>query len=165
MAKIQPQPKQIAEVPAMLAYALAGDARFTLVSKKTGVRFTYRICLADDGKVHFVKVLTGSDNETSYSYAAMLKDGKLIQTKKSTVAATAPSYLGIDWFLRLAQRASAAALAKPLREQFAKTVDNSVEFWHSGRCGRCGRTLTVPESVAHGIGPECAKHVFKAEAA
>jgi hypothetical protein len=28
---------------------------------------------------------------------------------------------------------------------------------HSGRCGRCNRTLTTPESIAAGVGPECAK--------
>jgi hypothetical protein len=27
----------------------------------------------------------------------------------------------------------------------------------SGNCWRCGRTLTVPTSLAHGVGPECAK--------
>ena len=30
------------------------------------------------------------------------------------------------------------------------------EFWHEGKCGRCGRKLTVPESIEAGIGPECA---------
>src|SRR5882672_9405186 len=33
--------------------------------------------------------------------------------------------------------------------------DNHIEIWHSGSCGRCGRTLTVPESVLSGFGPEC----------
>jgi hypothetical protein len=28
--------------------------------------------------------------------------------------------------------------------------------WHEGRCGRCGRKLTVPESIESGFGPECA---------
>ena len=27
--------------------------------------------------------------------------------------------------------------------------------WHEGRCGRCGRKLTVPESIEAGYGPEC----------
>jgi Family of unknown function (DUF6011) len=30
---------------------------------------------------------------------------------------------------------------------------------HEGRCGRCGRLLTVPESITSGYGPECVKHV------
>jgi hypothetical protein len=31
----------------------------------------------------------------------------------------------------------------------------TLEFWHEGRCGRCGRRLTVPDSIASGYGPEC----------
>jgi hypothetical protein len=30
---------------------------------------------------------------------------------------------------------------------------------HEGRCGRCGRTLTVPESIESGFGPECINYV------
>lgn len=30
-----------------------------------------------------------------------------------------------------------------------------IEFWHEGQCCRCGRKLTVPESIANGVGPEC----------
>ena len=26
---------------------------------------------------------------------------------------------------------------------------------HEGKCGRCGRKLTTPESCLRGIGPEC----------
>lgn len=32
------------------------------------------------------------------------------------------------------------------------------EFWHEGRCGKCARRLTVPESIAQGFGPECARN-------
>jgi hypothetical protein len=34
-----------------------------------------------------------------------------------------------------------------------------VEFWHEGKCCRCGRKLTVPASIASGIGPECATKI------
>lgn len=34
-------------------------------------------------------------------------------------------------------------------------IPPSLEVWHEGRCGRCGRALTVPESIASGIGPVC----------
>jgi hypothetical protein len=37
-------------------------------------------------------------------------------------------------------------------------VDGSVELGHhEGKCGRCGRLLTVPSSIESGIGPECSK--------
>jgi hypothetical protein len=31
------------------------------------------------------------------------------------------------------------------------------EVWHEGKCGKCGRALTVPSSILTGIGPECSK--------
>lgn len=34
-----------------------------------------------------------------------------------------------------------------------------VEIWHEGKCGRCGRQLTVPESIESGFGPECVKMI------
>ena len=35
-----------------------------------------------------------------------------------------------------------------------KPSDIGLEVWHEGRCGKCGRKLIVPESIARGIGPE-----------
>jgi hypothetical protein len=34
-------------------------------------------------------------------------------------------------------------------------MPDGVVIWHEGRCGRCGRRLTVPESIESGYGPEC----------
>ena len=31
------------------------------------------------------------------------------------------------------------------------------KFYHEGKCCVCGRSLTTPESVKNGIGPECSK--------
>ncbi len=36
-------------------------------------------------------------------------------------------------------------------------VSEKVEFWHEGKCARCGRKLTTPESIQRGLGPECAE--------
>jgi len=40
-----------------------------------------------------------------------------------------------------------------------KAFPAGFEFWHEGRCGKCARRLTVPESIANGIGPECLKNL------
>jgi len=37
----------------------------------------------------------------------------------------------------------------------ASELPDQVEVWHEGRCARCGRRLTVPESISSGFGPEC----------
>ena len=127
-------------------FALAGNARLTLVSKATKARYSYRVKASDDGAVHFVSVLTGSDNENGYSYLGIVgKDGSFRVTAKSKIAAHAPSALAFAWFWSLVE---------------AGRLHDKLEVWHEGRCGRCARVLTVPESIANGIGPECAKYVL-----
>jgi hypothetical protein len=34
-----------------------------------------------------------------------------------------------------------------------------VEIHHEGYCGKCGRPLTVPESITSGYGPVCQKMI------
>ena len=36
-------------------------------------------------------------------------------------------------------------------------LPESVVIHHENRCGRCGKRLTVPESIESGYGPECIK--------
>lgn len=131
-----------------LKFALAGDARLTLVSRKTGTRFTFRVAQKRDEDKrpvgpHFVSVLTGSDNTRDYTFLGSIFDRALYRHgRKSRVGADAPSTRAFAWvFDRLAKG--------QLPEQ--------VEIWHEGRCGVCGRPLTTPESIATGIGPVCAE--------
>lgn len=42
------------------------------------------------------------------------------------------------------------------RLQSGNGLPETVEVWHEGRCARCARRLTVPESIILGLGPECA---------
>jgi len=30
-----------------------------------------------------------------------------------------------------------------------------LNFFHEGKCGKCGRKLTTPESIKNGFGPTC----------
>jgi hypothetical protein len=128
----------------VVSYMQAGNATFTLVSTRSGERFTYKVRESKDGKLFFVSLLTGSDNTSDYAYLGIIRDGKFSRTAKSRIGADAPSYKAFDWFWRKLE-----AVALP----------EGVEFWHEGRCGRCGRALTVPESIDNGIGPECARRV------
>lgn len=129
-----------------MTYMLAGNAYITLRSAKTSTRYTYRITRAknalDETGVHFVKVLTGPENENNYSYFGYIKNKEYYPGgSKAKIGNDAPSVVAFKWaFDKLMQDAELSHL----------------EVWHDGRCGRCGRKLTVPESVERGIGPECA---------
>src|SRR4249920_1314838 len=85
---------------AISQFALAGNARLTLSSLTTGARFTYRIRASDDGKVHFVSLLTGQDNENSYSYMGIVRDGAFMLTAKSRVTEAAPAVKAFSFFWR-----------------------------------------------------------------
>lgn len=126
-------------------FVQAGNARLTIVSKKTGTRFTYRIRRPADDKPWFVQVLTGSDNENSYTFfGTIFTNGELRHSRKSSIGETAPSVVAFTWFW--------AHLLKG-------NLPEGIEVHHEGRCGRCGRALTVPESIESGFGPECINHV------
>jgi hypothetical protein len=132
-AKLE-DPKAIKE------FVLSGKAFFTLVSKKTGARFTYRVAPPKDGVgIHFVNVLVGPDNWTNYKYFGHIRDGKFAVGKKSKIDASAPSVQAFAWFWKNLD-----------------TCLSQMDFWHEGKCGKCGKKLTVPASVSCGFGPECA---------
>lgn len=124
----------------------AGRAIFTLVSLKTQVRFTYKVSesdRADGSKVYYVSVLRGTDNESDYSYMGMIEGTTFRTTYKSRVSPEAASFKAFSW------------LWKSLGQGW--TLDRmGCEVWHEGICLRCGRALTVPESIETGYGPICA---------
>jgi hypothetical protein len=39
----------------------------------------------------------------------------------------------------------------------------NIELWHPCPCRRCGRLLTDPESITHGIGPSCGEKEKKGD--
>lgn len=122
----------------------AGRATFTVVSLISGVRFTFRVArsMKDKEKTGplFVSVLTGASNTTDYTYlGCIFADGCFKKGKKCSLSDSAPSLKAFAWFW--------AHLGTPAQTQ--------CEVYHAGKCGRCGRLLSVPESVTSGIGPEC----------
>jgi len=122
-------------------FLLAGNARVTLVSLKTGVRFTYRVFQRDEKGPHFVSLLTGPDNTASYTFLGTIFEGKGYRHgRKSPLNDDSPSAKAWAW--------AWSYLAKG-------DMPPSCEVWHEGRCGRCGRLLTVPESISTGLGPIC----------
>jgi hypothetical protein len=121
----------------------AGKAIFTIQSHKTGTRFTYRVRMSKDQRVFFVSVLTGADNTSAYTFIGTLKPGVgYVHSHKSPIGPDAPSAVAFAWLWRnLKTGVDVAAKA---------------DLYHEGKCGRCGRCLTVPESIKTGLGPDCA---------
>jgi hypothetical protein len=136
------------------AFALAGNAIITLQSLRTGQHFTYKIQEADNepkpdfyvtSRSHhrgpwFVKVLSeGCADEGNWVYLGMIKEGAFRATKASSQFTDAPAFKAFNFFW----------LSRELHPELIVR--------HEGRCGRCGRTLTHPDSIDLGIGPECAQ--------
>lgn len=139
---------RITTVEAATLFTLAGNATITLVSKRTGTRFTYRVQRkaaeqpgGERPAFWFVKVLTGSDNENSFEFLGTIKPAMFMHGKKSRIKPQAPSAMAFAWYWG--------------RLVSAKALPDDLEIWHEGKCGRCGRKLTVPESIATGFGPDC----------
>ena len=68
-----------------------------------------------------------------------------LEQKRSRLAQDAPSAKAFEWLFRQ------LSAGHPLPPQ--------VRLCHCGKCGRCGKTLTVPHSVESGFGPECIKAI------
>ena len=134
---------QLSEAADIRRFALAGRAHLTLRSARTGTRFTYRLKRITDSEAAFASVLTGSNNEGDYTYAGIVDPNGFRTTRKSALTCEAPSVKALEWFARKVLRDGAAP------------ADIGLEVYHEGRCGRCARLLTTPESVERGIGPEC----------
>lgn len=152
------QPNLFTSAAAARAFAQAGNSTVTLRSKATDVRFTYKLqaphrpgsegtnaARDTNSDMRFVKVLNGSDNETSYAYMGFIRRGVFFHGgNKARVGYDAPSAKAFAWAWKMLQM---------------DALPQTLEVWHEGRCGRCARKLTVPSSIASGFGPECAQHV------
>lgn len=142
--------------PVTKEFVLAGKAIFSVAPPAEFVEandcpehWTFRVDHkeAENGRpeAFFVSLLTGPDNSSDYRYLAMLgRNGCVRVTAKS-----------------LAQEGSLVVrvLRRVLARIWTRDQDAILESgWslnHCGRCARCSRLLTTPESVDRGFGPEC----------
>ena len=141
-----PKAAQITDALCACEFCLAGRAILTLRSARTNARYTFRVSKAEDKNLWFVSVLTGPDNTGDYTYVGIVEE----------------RFGGYSF--RLTAKSKMTLESAPVRafEFFTKRVLNAneipaeLEVYHEGRCGRCARALTVPESIVRGLGPECA---------
>jgi hypothetical protein len=130
-------------------FVLAGDATFT-VEEPSGVHHTYKVTHKEASgtypEVWFVAFLSGPNNETDFQYLGVLDDFTgSVRTSKASAA------LEGCYKHRLLNR----VLARVWSGDHAAYEQYGFRTHHEGRCGRCGRKLTTPESVERGIGPDC----------
>jgi hypothetical protein len=145
-------------------FITAGKSVFTLAipdvfaaQHDTATHYTYRVERREASdrwrETYFVQLLTGPDNTSDYSYLGIL------DPQSGTVRVTAKSCAGEDsWAVRLLRRVLACLWVG----QGERIEAAGFHLHHEGRCGRCGRRLTVPESIESGIGPECARQLIGA---
>jgi len=122
-------------------YLTGGKGEFTIVGQQT--RYTYKVSQTkdDNGNLSplFIKLLVAPDQ---YQYIGYIGLDNLLQLQAGKKGQPRhPAFIALAWWLN-AYRTGNQNLAK-------------AEFWHEGTCCRCGRTLTVPESIKKGIGPVC----------
>jgi len=126
-------------------------AIYTIESRKTGTRYTYRVTAPRDMRgqhqpaILWVSLLTGPNNDVDYTYIGLLSyvdrvTGYGYRHGGDRIGPNAPGVQAIRWALRNRHHTRLA--------------------WYSdGRCSRCRRTLTTPESVTYGIGPTCREYL------
>lgn len=133
-------------------FVTAGDAIFTVeppADFKCADRrehYTYWVQKSEDGQVFFVKALRGPDNTKDYVYLGLMNpnDGSVRTTGKS-------KFKRDSTIVKIVNR---VLIMVRCGDQH-KIVANGWKLHHEGRCGKCGRLLTTPESIERGIGPIC----------
>jgi len=107
-----------------------------------GKHFTYRLSSvrrgALDGK-RIVELMIGPDNEHSFK---------------------AWGFIDEDARIRMWKRFQGSEAYKKHRLLLMGKAQEHVECWlQAGRCLKCGRVLTNPESIVAGVGPVCGGRV------
>lgn len=132
-----------------LAPDVGHSATFTISSPDC--HFTFKIkAMASrskpNSKTLLLSVMTGQDNESSFSYIGILvkdeiRPPAILSTKGSKVSQSAKSVRSLLWVLN--------------KIKLGLELPEGYHCQHSGKCARCGRKLTTPESITLGLGPVC----------
>lgn len=130
-------------------YILAGNSTFTIKSETSGEHRTYKVEKSPDSDTLFFTRMLISGNDT-YNYIGCIfvrknEDLGFSPSKKLTETNT----MGIK------------ALEYLLGNINKGRIHQKLKVMPSNSCCRCGRTLTTPESIKAGIGPECSKAIRK----
>ena len=155
-------------------FFMGGNATFTVENGK-GTHYTFKIRQPKKQNPrftgpapHFISLLTGPDNENSYTYMGIVAEAPVMRTEvinpESPTSPTRQVDTGRKTLrIRLTGKSKYNDESAPVKVarwalNLAMTggeLPAGYAIHHEGKCGCCGRTLTVPESIKRGIGPEC----------
>jgi hypothetical protein len=124
-------------------FILGGKALFTVENQTTGKRFTFKVRQKTnpDGTLtpHFVSVLVGPDNTKNYAFLGCVFNKQVFRHgRKSKLSIEDQRVKAFAWIF-----------------ENSNNLPQNIVVYHHGRCGKCGRLLTVPESIKSGLGPKC----------
>ena len=135
-----------------LQFMTAGKAEFVLHSTKTNQDFKFSLTRQEtkdkedkEKYIYFLNYLHGHDK--TYAGVVWFKDETqefIFSTGKN--GKMSPNALEI--------RSLIFVMNKLYREETVQYLD----VFHVGKCGKCGKKLTTPESILTGLGPTCSKN-------
>jgi hypothetical protein len=141
-------------------FLLSGDAIFTVIPAPafrdavpdSQDHYTFKVERVEfEGPnaktMYFIKSLAGSDNTSDYVYMGVV-DTVFLKGVKLTAKSAFPE---TSTRVRIASR----VVSRILAGDGDKIAEAGWDVKHAGKCGKCGRMLTEPESLSSGIGPIC----------
>ncbi len=129
-------------------FLIGGKAIFTVFNPQ-GVRYTYKVTKSKKVEgMYFIWLLTGPNNEHDYTYfgAYFPNRYEVLMTCKSKFK---DDSLPVK-VIRFAIRVLIGLQSLPI----------GYGIIHEGKCCRCAKPLTTPESIRLGIGPNCREKLF-----
>lgn len=125
-------------------FMLAGNATFTITSKKTNQHYSYKVTKTKGNKPVWYVHIQYRYNDYMYAGFITIQNGKYTFVKgiKGNCDNNDIRIISLLWTLRHANDSD---------------IDEKLDIHHEGKCCKCGRPLTNPDSIELGIGPECAK--------
>ena len=123
-----------------MEFIKAGKAIFSVDNGK-GEHYTYKIQKHKEKDMWFAYVCISYG---VFKYMGVFGEGKVIQGNKG-ISNDSKSVKVLEWAIRVIKGLS--------------VLPDGYSILHEGRCGRCARPLTDPESIKRGLGPECASKI------
>ena len=110
---------------------------------KSGKHFSYKIHTVRAGPLkdkRIVSLMTGPDNISSWTGFGFV------------IEISFPTWIRVWSKFKQSNRYPKHAMVL-----MGKVGDHVTGYLQAGKCRRCGRRLTTPESITRGLGPECFK--------